>query len=326
MLIYVFILVFIIFVYQKYFILKEGIVFSKDFFLQKYEKDNIILDRNNKTLTKDDIIIHYSTINEGSKYYSLRNKKPIMNSILSKHGIPVSKSYLWDKNIPLDENLKHVQSLNFPLVVKPPSGQKGYGVTTDIVSTDMLLKKINALPKNVYIEEQAIGKEYRILMINGTIIGITMKSSPSIMGDGKNSISSLIDEHNNTRKQNNRIHTIDHDYIKRQGYTIDDILPLNQSLIVTNVSNRANGSHVTYIDIEYVHPINIMLFKKINQVVDLKLIGIDFICEDISLPYDLNGVVLEVNPNPGFGIHYDVYPDDKKEDLIDSVIDTMFIH
>jgi len=326
MLIYIFIIVLLFYVYQKYFIIKEGIMFSSYYFKKKYEEDSITINIENKTLEKDNVTINFR-LNETTKNFSIINKKPIINDILSKPDIPVSKSYLWDKNIPLDENLKHVQELNFPFVVKPPSGEKGHGVTTDIVSIDGLLAKINSMSnKNVFIEEQAMGKEYRIMVINDTIIGITMKSPPSIIGDGQNSIDNLINNYNKTKKDIFKIHTIDNEYIKQQGYTIDDVLPLNQKLIVTNVSNMSNGSHVTYIDIDYVHPINIMLFKKINRVLDLKISGIDFICEDISLPYYLNGVVLEVNHNPGLGIHYNVYPDDKKENLTNSVIDAMFTH
>jgi D-alanine-D-alanine ligase-like ATP-grasp enzyme len=86
----------------------------------------------------------------------------------------------------------------------------------------------------------------------------------------------------------------------------------------------SNGSTITYVDINTVHPINISLFKKINHILDLKLSGIDYICEDLSIPYYVNGCVIEVNPKPGLEIHYDVYPENEKNDLLNTIIDNVF--
>jgi hypothetical protein len=35
--------------------------------------------------------------------------------------------------------------------------------------------------------------------------------------------------------------------------------------------------------------------------------------------------VIEVNPHPGLDIHYDVYPDDKKDELISTIVDNAFM-
>ena len=203
------------------------------------------------------------------------------------------------------------------------SGSKN--IICNITNTDELLRCIDKLTnKNIeiLIEEQAIGKEYRIMVFNDNIIGITMKTPPFIIGDGINTINNLINTYNDTKLKKYKIHTIDYNYIKKQGYDINDIVPLNKKIIITNVANMTNGSIVDYVDISNVNPINISLFKEINNILNLKLSGIDYICEDLTIPYYLNGCIIEVNEKPGLNIHYAVYP--KKKELLDNVIYNIF--
>ena len=324
MLIYLLVILLLIIVYQKYFLIKEGIVFTSSYFIDKYKKDDIVIDTENKTLEKNDEIIHYKKLNKNSKHANFHANKSLISEFLHKHDIPVSKSYTWNNQLSSEENLQHVHSLKKPYVVKPLDGEKGYGVTTDITTTEHLLKCVHELKGKVLIEEQAFGKEYRIMVFNDDIIGITMKTPAFIIGDGEKTVQQLIDSYNDTKLDPYKIHTIDYHYIQQQGYEMNDVLPINEKLIITHVANMSNGSTVNYIDIDTVHPMNILLFKKINHVLELKLSGIDYICDDISLPYYLTGIVIEVNDRPGFGIHYLVCPEDKKKKLVDSVIDNVF--
>jgi cyanophycin synthetase len=281
-----------------------------------------VLDKKNKTLEKNGNIINYKHINV--RVHFDRDNKSIVKSILAENNIPVSKSYTWNTKLSSEENAQHIRALTPPYVVKPIWGEKGYGVVTDITPSEILPHIEQLKNKNVLIEEQATGKEYRIMVLNDTIIGITMKSPPQVTGDGKHTIQYLIDAYNRDKPPKYQNHTIDHQYVKKQGYTVSDILPLNKKITITHVCNMSNGAPVKYVEMNTVHEANLALFKKINQILDMKLSGIDYICDDISLPYYLTGVVVEVNPTPGIGIHYSVYPDYKKNELVDSVIDNVF--
>jgi cyanophycin synthetase len=324
MILYIFIfLLLAVLVYHIYHI-KEGIVFTRSYFLDNYEKNNILIDRENETLEKNGKIINYKKINNKNGNIDI---KPLTNKILQQNDIPISKSYTWNNESSDQENISNIQQLHFPLVVKPTQGEKGYGVTTNITTPEELIDCVNDLKKQdkiAFIEEQATGKEYRIMVFNDTIIGITMKSSPFVTGDGTHTINELIDQYNQQTKRYT-IHTVDYNFIQKQGYTTSDVVPLDKKVIITNVKNMSNGSIVTYVDIGTVHPLNISLFQKINRVLDLKLSGIDYICEDLSIPYYLSGVVIEVNPHPGLDIHYDVYPDDKKDDFVSNIVDNVFM-
>ena len=315
------ILILVILLYQHYYI-KEGLNFTHRYFVDHYEKNNIIFDKTNHILEKDGKIINYNNLKSTSII-----SKPITNQILQEHGIPVSKSYIWNNEITSNENISNIQHLKFPLVIKPSRGEKGRHVTTNIMTTTELLKYVNDLKKRgkiPFIEEQANGKEYRIMVLNDTIIGITMKTSPFIIGDGTHTIDELIHQLNSTKSKTHKIHTVDYKWIKKQGYSSSDILSLGEKVIITNVKNMSNGSIITYVDINTVNPINLSMFKQINKILNLKLSGIDYICEDLSIPYYLNGCVIEVNINPGVNIHYTVQPSTQKDNLINSIINQVF--
>lgn len=321
------ILCILLLLYQTYVVsTREHIIFTRSYFLDKYERDHIVLDKEHRTLEKNGTKINYKHLNDTVNFTRRdRNNKLFIKSILRKNNIPVSQSYTWNSELTTEENAQHILALTPPYVVKPIRGQKGHGVVTDITPAEVLphIEQLNN--KNVLIEEQATGKEYRIMVLNDTIIGITMKSPPQVTGDGTTTIQHLIDAYNADKLPKYQIHTIDYNYIKKQGYTVHDVLPLNKKVTITRVCNMSNGAPIHYVDINTVHAANISMFKKINNILELNLSGIDYICDDISLPYYLTGIVVEVNPSPGIGIHYMVYPDDKKDELVNSIIDNVFV-
>lgn len=307
---------------------KEGINFSKDYFLDKYEKDGITIDKLNFILEKDGKKFNYKKINNYNKKYKYVNDKFKLKEIYKRNSIPVPNYYKWDPTTSSEENIINInKNIIFPLVVKPIIGEKGYGVKTDITNNDELINHVSELlssNNDVLIEQQVTGKEYRIMVLNDVIIGITQKIPPFIIGDNIHSISELINILNNTKEREHRIHIPDISYIKKQGFNMSSILPIGKKIVITNVANMSNGSSLEYIDINKVHIDNISLFKKINNVLGLKLSGIDYICDNLQTPYYMNGYVIEVNSRPGFGIHYNITPDSKKEKLLDSLLNILF--
>jgi len=326
MIIYIFIFILIVILYQQYHF-KESIVFTRKFFLDNYEQNNITIDKNNHTLKKNGKIINYKKINN-SKLGKNINIKPITNQLLQQNNIPISKSYVWNNELSTDENLSRIQDLKFPLVTKPTKGEKGKYVTTNIMTTNELLHYVNDLKnreKIAFIEEQVSGEEYRIMVFNNDIIAITMKTAPFVVGDGIHTVDELIQTYNK-KIGKYKIHTIDYNFIQQQGYSSSDIIPIGENVIITNVKNMSNGSILSYVDINTVNPINISMFKEINHILDLKLSGIDYICKDLSIPYYINGCVIEVNHAPGLEIHYDVYAENKKDELVTNIVANVFFN
>jgi len=227
---------------------------------------------------------------------------------------------MWNTFISDNENLSHIK-LQRPLVIKPNIGEQGIQVFTNIMDDADIINKVNEINSQVLIEEQIRGyKEYRVTVLNDVIIGATEKKTASVTGDGQHTIVELIHAYNQSLKMY-KIHTIDYNYIRQQGFQKHDVLPTEFHLILTNVANMSNGSQIQEIDINTIHPINILLFKNINRILKYTLSGIDYL-GDLSVPYTLMGSVIEVNPEPGMDIHYTVVKD--KRAFLTSIVDNLF--
>ena len=90
--------------------------------------------------------------------------------------------------------------------------------------------------------------------------------------------------------------------IQQQGYNINDILEKGKKIEVTNIISISNGGKQKYIDENKIHPLNIDLFKKINNIMGLNFSGIDYISKSLSIPYTVEGKIIAVNPYPGFSV------------------------
>jgi cyanophycin synthetase len=110
--------------------------------------------------------------------------------------------------------------------------------------------------------------------------------------------------------------------LREQNVTFETIISSNKKIYLSKVSNYHNGASIDNIPLVNVHPENIEMFKKVNQVLDVKLSGIDFITTNISVPYYLEGVIIEVNERPDLQIHYDIT--DNKKDFIKKYVDKIF--
>ena len=320
-LIYLFILCICLFMF--YFNNREGFNLRKKRFNPFFEQNNIIHDKPNMTFTYKNKTVCYKNLNK-----TYINEKSIVKKIFVENGIPTSNYYMWKTEISDTDNLNNMIMLSRPLVIKPDIGECGIGVTTDVVHDKDIVKEVKKIiptTKNILIEEQVQGcKEYRITVLNGEVIGASEKITATITGDGVHSISDQIEIYNSSKiVKEHKIHTVDYNYIKQQGYDKEDVLPSGKKLILTNVANMNNGSTIKYVDITTIDPMNMVLFTRINELLNYTISGIDYL-GDLSVPYTILGSVIEVNPNPSISIHYDVAVD--KDAFLKTIVDNLFRH
>jgi len=299
---------------------REGILFRKPYFVKKYKRDNIIIDPEEKTLRKGDIVKSYKLHFNPIKSIRRANDKLKTARFLKKCKIPTPNFVEWKRNESVEKNLNKVETnLNYPLVVKPTKGQQGYGVKANIKTRKQLLKHIDRLQDGkTKVEEQHMGNDYRILMLDDKIIGVIERATPIVVGDGKRTLLQLINKH---KHSDYKTHTFDRSLIKEQNCDLNTIIPKNKEIMLTYVKNYHNGAQLNIIPIESIHEDNIELFKDINKLMDMRLSGIDFISKDLSIPFYEEGVVIEINSFPG-GSVFELA--ENKDELIDYFIDGIF--
>lgn len=235
----------------------------------------------------------------------------------------------------IDEILKFYKLIKTSVVMKPVTGSGGFGVITNINTTEKLKRAINTLKlkgvSKVICEKYIDGKDYRLFITSSGYYAASNRIPANIIGDGVNSISELVKIKNIERKDNLYIgnkEILITDIMKDKLSDIDlnseSILPVGKYLQLDTVANIGTGGDSLDVT-DFIHPD----WLEIAESVRLKLfnathIGIDIISKDISISPNLqNWVIIEVNSNPDYGLHhFPIYG--KSRDVAGAVMDTVF--
>ena len=277
---------------------------DNNYFVKISNDSNVIYKKN------DDIQQTIFIYNKKSNNDYFTNDKNLTNKLLNKNNIPVPNFFLiTKKNF---EKFYNENLLGYPCVLKPSDESQGKDVFTNINNKekfrsilDYLLNKYNS----IMYEEQIKGNDYRIFMFNDKVIDIIHRMKPYIIGDGINTIKTLIDNVNEEKVKRGlfktKMNISDWDYIKTQGdYDENSILEKDEKIYITGTLNLHNGAIPERILVEDLPIENIELFQKVTKITNSKMVGLDYMSPDITVPYyENNGVILEVNGNPGIVSH-----------------------
>jgi cyanophycin synthetase len=249
---------------------------------------------------------------------NISKSKFLTKQVLIKNDIPTAKA-VYVKN---ETDLKKINSLSFPLVMKPNCGSQGKGVVIGIDNFEeaksyfLKNEKTDYNHEGVIFEELLIGEDYRILCIDGKFVAASSRKAAFVVGDGDHSIAELIDLKNQHpwRGENNqsplskiKIDELLLKYLEGQKLTLESVPKLKQEVLLRKTSNVSTGGEPRAVT-NLVCKENIELFEKVSKVCDLAVVGIDVMCADLSksiLEQEGSGIV-EVNSTPSLRMHH--YP------------------
>lgn len=236
--------------------------------------------------------------------------------ILERGGFPIAHSIYLHKT-ELDHFPKEsLSGFRYPVIIKPINQAHGNGVMMNITGYEELLLKLKKsfeIYENMIVQEQIIGDEFRVLVVRGEVIVVINRIPPCIVGDGKQSIATLIEIENTTNplrgfdyeRPLSYIRTdaeLDH-CIKKYGYSRNSIPARNQKVFLRSNSNLGTGAtakDVTHMMHQETKDICIQACKQIW----LEIAGVDIITNDITKPLrETWGIILEINDTPGIGGH-----------------------
>ncbi|MFY7998241.1 MAG: hypothetical protein ACOVSW_06525 [Candidatus Kapaibacteriota bacterium] len=230
---------------------------------------------------------------------------------------PIGNNCMTEEDI-----LAEIETLGFPLVVKPLAGHKGQGVTTDIQTEAEALtafqrivdaaKESGASFDGAIAEQQVYGKDHRLLAVKGRFVAALQRVPAFVEGNGKDTIEALIELENkrperrdNARSPLSKI-TIDDgltEYIALQNLTLSSVPPMGERVYLRRVANVSVGG-VSVNVTEQMHPRNIKMVNDIAKFFSVMCLGIDVLAEDISKPWDAgNFAIIEINAGPGIFMH-----------------------
>jgi cyanophycin synthetase len=232
--------------------------------------------------------------------------------MLAKAHIPVPEGELIYSVEDLDDA---IQSLGYPLVVKPLDGNHGRGITTEITTWEQAVqafKNAKQHSSSVIVERFIEGYDYRFLVINYKLVAVAKRTPAMVMGDGLSTIRQLIDEVNSDPKRGEghdniltkiMVDEAAENRLSARGYTLDTVLPIGEIFFLKATANLSTGGTAKDVT-DLVHPYNKFLAERIARLVNLDICGLDIVAKDIDIPLTKKtGAIVEVNASPGFRMH-----------------------
>jgi cyanophycin synthetase len=258
----------------------------------------------------------------GKSWYIYKTRIPVNNSvscILSKSktmtakflreaGFPAPKHELFEAIEPA--RVYFQENCSRRLVIKPDYGIGGDGVsmTTDSVEQfDQAFLEAKKFSEKVVIEDFVPGKNYRVLVIGGKVIGVALRLAAQVTGNGTDTIAALVEAENSTRKIRSSS-KIDLDeevnrFLGGQNKSLETIPAAGEIVPLRSGTNLSTGGFT--IDVTgQINPETADMILKAVKVIGLDYAGVDIITQDLSVPLSsANGIINEINFNPGLRIH-----------------------
>jgi cyanophycin synthetase len=237
-------------------------------------------------------------------------------NILRDAGVPVPRGVVIYYLDELEEAIEDVGG--YPIVIKPLDGNHGRGITININSWHEaeaaydVAQEASKL-RAVIVERFYQGRDHRVLVVDGNVVAVAERVPAHVVGDGRSTISELIDNTNRDPRRGdghaNILTRIDVDrttwqLLDQKGYTLDTILHDGEVCYLRATANLSTGG-IAIDRTDDIHPENIWIAQRIAKIVGLDIAGIDVVTTDISRPLrQVDGVVVEVNAAPGFRMHF----------------------
>jgi len=206
-----------------------------------------------------------------------------------------------------DENRDFLNS-HAPLVVKPLDSEQGRGISVNVTEADELERAIRAarrISHRVLLEQFHRGHDLRVIVIDRSVVAAAIRHPPMVTGTGRDSIRRLIEKQSRRRAAatggESRIPIDDETRraIARAGWSLDDVLPEREDLVVRDTANLHAGG-----TIEDVTP---RLHRELAEVsiraaeaLEIPVVGLDLLVDSVDGP---GYVIIEANERPGLANH-----------------------
>ncbi|MDO9437654.1 cyanophycin synthetase [Hydrogenophaga sp.] len=241
---------------------------------------------------------------------NIAHDKDLTKSLLASCGVPVPEGQVVDSP---EAAWEAAQEIGLPVVVKPSDANHGRGVSLDLFERADIEKAFSvadAEGSEVMVERYVLGDEHRLLVVGGRVVAAARGESLSVVGDGRSTVTQLIDSQLNIDPRRGEaeefpLETIRLErepvmrlLIERQGLSGDAVPAAGRRVLV-----QRNGN-VSIDCTDDVHPEVAHAVSLAARIVGLDVAGVDLVAQDIRRPLQAQGgAVVEVNAGPGLLMH-----------------------
>ncbi|MEI9938211.1 MAG: cyanophycin synthetase [Pseudomonadota bacterium] len=240
---------------------------------------------------------------------SIAHDKELTRQLLTSVGVPVPVGRIVAN---AEDAWAAALEIGLPVVVKPQSGNKGRGVSIQLMDRQAVLNAFAIAEKEfvastVVVERCIPGRQHRVLVVGDKAVATSGGQPQTLQGDGVHTVLELVAIGNLDPLRGEDaaqplspfvLDGIALDLLKRQGLSERSVLQSGASATLHH-----NGD-LTIDETDRLHPETAEQCVLAARSVGLDVAGIDLIAEDISLPLEAQGgAVIEVNSSPGLIMH-----------------------
>lgn len=201
-------------------------------------------------------------------------------------------------------------------VLKPRAGAAGMGVTCGIARPSDLTRALVAaapLDSAFVLERQLAGAVYRLLLLDGELLGIVRRDPSSIEGDGLSTVRDLIMSENRARvaaegARGNQLVQPDHDCLfalRAQQLRLTSVPPAGLRLRVKHSNGDGGRCDTHSVPPSAVSAEVVDDATRAVATTGLRLAGVDVVTPDLGRALAAaGGAIVDVNAPPGLHYHY----------------------
>lgn len=205
----------------------------------------------------------------------------------------------------IDRSYRYAMRLGLPVITKPNSGSRGRGVVLAHTKREFYtaMRKIFAYDNIALVQRKAPGRDYRIVVLDGSVITACERRPLSVIGNGQSTIEELLRQKQWAFEQAGRPSRIDlknpsiKRVLRRKRLTIRSIPQENERVTVMDTANLMSGGEAVDVTTS-LHPSIAHTAINLTRDMGLYLGSVDMIV-DGSISTQSPFAILEINSAPG---------------------------
>lgn len=239
---------------------------------------------------------------------TIARNKGMAAALMAGSGLPCSNPQFADN---AEQAAGFARDIGYPVVVKPMDTDGGVGVAAFLLDEQAVRDAFTEARKysaRVIVEKHFHGRDYRIQIVHGEVMGVLEREPGGVTGDGRTPVRQLVKLQNHERAtatdDRRYLHPVKFDkdaaaMLRHAGLNPDSIPAAGQFVRLRGASNVASGGVPRPVPLESVHPDNLLLAVRAARVFRLDVAGIDLLIPDIAVSWLESGALIcEVNAQP----------------------------
>lgn len=236
---------------------------------------------------------------------SICDDKAVTRRAVERAGLAVPAQMTATDNT---ETLQAFLKAHGRVVVKPARGEQGRGVAVDIDTIEDVERAVATAREvcdRVLVEACFEGEDLRLLVIDFKLVAAAVRRPPSIVGDGRRKVRSLIAAQSRRRAaatEGESTIPLDAEterFLATEGFTLDSVPEKGLEITVRKTANLHTGGSIHDVT-AIVHHRLVEAAVKAARAIDIPVVGIDFM---VRSPCEEEYVFIEANERPGLANH-----------------------